>query len=57
MKIEGVIDGEKVVKYIREKFYKYVEIVKVKEIKKKEEEIKEKKVELEIKSGVKVIDV
>lgn len=57
--IEGTIESEKLIKYIRGKLHKHVEIVSAKEIKKEEKKEKTeeiKKVE-ETKTTMKVIDV
>lgn len=58
MLIEGSIEGDKLVKHIREKFHKHAEIVSAKEVKKEVKNEKEeiKKVE-ETKNTKKVIDV
>jgi len=57
--VEGVIEGEKLVKHVRGKLHKHAEIVTSKEIKKeeikKEEKIEEKKKVEEVKTAVKVI--
>lgn len=53
--IEGVIEGEQLVKHIRGKLHKHAEIVTSKEIKKEEIKKEEKKKVEEVKTAIKVI--